>query len=97
MFKIGVSADPWTGNIMTGLWKYDAIWNNRSTHAPLGNGLALNSSHCHADSRSDRQSMTTILQRLYWLPMKILYDICKVYEKSYIDMNMCSGYQWDFY
>ena len=40
--------------------------------------------------RSDRQSMTTILQRLYWLPMKILYDICKVYEKSYIDMNMCS-------
>ena len=47
--------------------------------------------------RSDRQSMTAILQRLYWLPMKILYDICKVYEKSYIDMNMCSGYQWDFY
>ena len=45
--------------------------------------------------RSDRQSMTTILQRLYWLPMKILYDICKVYEKSYIDMNMCSGYQLD--
>ena len=44
--------------------------------------------------RSDRQSMTTILQRLYWLPMKILffYDICKVYEKSYIDMNMCSGF-----
>ena len=50
MFKIGVSADPWTGDTMTGLWKYEAILNNRSTHAPLGNGLALNSSHCHADS-----------------------------------------------
>ena len=31
MFKIGVSADPWTDDIMTGLWKYDAILNNRST------------------------------------------------------------------
>ena len=27
MFKIGVSTDPWTGNITTGLWKCDAIWN----------------------------------------------------------------------
>ena len=50
MFIIGVSTDPLTGDIMTGLWKYDAIWNNRSTRATLGNGLAVNGSHCHADS-----------------------------------------------
>ena len=50
MFKIGVSTDPWTGNITTGLWKCDAIWNKRSTHTPLGNGSAVSGSHCHADS-----------------------------------------------
>ena len=52
MFKIGVSADPWTGDIMTD-WTMEIrryFADNRSTHAPLGNGLALNSSHCHADS-----------------------------------------------
>ena len=50
MFKICVSTDPWTGNIMTGLWKYDAIWNKRSTRATLGNDSAVNGSHSHADS-----------------------------------------------
>ena len=30
--------------------KCDAIWNKRSTHTPLGNGSAVNGSHCHADS-----------------------------------------------
>ena len=40
--------------------------------------------------RSDRQSMTTILQRLYWLPVNILYDIPAVFvnEKIDIDMNI---------
>ena len=45
--------------------------------------------------RSDRQSMTTILETILASNENILYDICKVYEKSYIDMNMCSGYQLD--
>ena len=73
--------DPRTSNIATGLWKCYVIWHSRSTPSPFGNGLAVSSSHCYANSKE--QSMTTIRQRLHWLPVKKLVHVHKaIYERQ---------------